>query len=206
MSVKIKLCGMFRECDIDYANEAQPDYIGFVLEFPKSHRSIDRETALRLKKRLSPEIKAVGVFVDLPETACAEYANCGIIDLIQLHGNEDAEYIRRLRQLTDAPVIKAVKVRSADDIANAQTLGADFLLLDNGTGTGRSFDHSLIGRAEIRQPFFLAGGLTPENLRQAALKVKPYCVDLSSGIETDRIKDREKMLAAVKAVRGIDGN
>lgn len=201
MSVKIKLCGMFRDCDIDYANEAMPDYIGFVLEFPKSHRSIDRETALRLKKRLSPEIKSVGVFVNSPETTCAEYANCGIIDLIQLHGGEDAEYIKRLRELTKAPIIKAVKVRSADDITQAQTLGADFLLLDNGTGTGKCFDHSLIDPAQIQQPFFLAGGLTPDNLRQAALDIRPYCVDLSSGIETDRVKDREKMLAAVRAVR-----
>lgn len=201
MSVKIKLCGMFRECDIDYANEAQPDYIGFVLEFPKSHRSIDKTTAQRLRSRLSPEIKTVGVFVNSPETTCAEYANCGIIDLIQLHGGEDKDYIRRLRELTGAPIIKAVKVRSADDIAQAQTLGADFLLLDNGTGTGQSFDHSLIDRELIRQPFFLAGGLTPENLRRAALDIRPYCVDLSSGIETDRVKDREKMLAAVRAVR-----
>lgn len=201
MSVRIKLCGMFRECDIDYANEAQPDYIGFVLEFPKSHRSIDMQTAKRLKRRLSPEIKSVGVFVNSPETTCAEYANCGIIDLIQLHGGEDAEYIRRLRALTDAPIIKAVKVRSAEDIAQAQELGADFLLLDNGTGTGQSFDHTLIDKAAIRQPFFLAGGLTPENLRRAALEIQPYCVDLSSGIETDRVKDREKMLAAVRVVR-----
>lgn len=201
MSVKIKLCGMFRECDIDYANEAQPDYIGFVLEFPKSHRSIDKTTAHRLRSRLSPEIKTVGVFVNSPETTCAEYANCGIIDLIQLHGGEDKDYIRRLRELTGAPIIKAVKVRSADDIVQAQTLGADFLLLDNGTGTGQSFDHSLIDRELIRQPFFLAGGLTPENLRRAALDINPYCVDLSSGIETDRVKDREKMLAAVRAVR-----
>lgn len=201
MSVKIKLCGMFRECDIDYVNEAQPDYIGFVLEFPKSHRSIDKTTAQRLRSRLSPEIKTVGVFVNSPETTCAEYANCGIINLIQLHGGEDKDYIRRLRELTDAPIIKAVKVRSADDIAQAQTLGADFLLLDNGTGTGQSFDHSLIDRELIRQPFFLAGGLTPENLRRAALDIRPYCVDLSSGIETDRVKDREKMLAAVRAVR-----
>lgn len=201
MSVRIKLCGMFRECDIDYANEAQPDYIGFVLEFPKSHRSIDMQTAERLKRRLSPEIKSVGVFVNSPETTCAEYANCGIINLIQLHGGEDAEYIRRLRELTDAPIIKAVKVRSAEDIAQSQELGADFLLLDNGTGTGQSFDHTLIDKAAIRQPFFLAGGLTPENLRRAALEIQPYCVDLSSGIETDRVKDREKMLAAVRAVR-----
>lgn len=201
MSVKIKLCGMFRECDIDYANEAQPDYIGFVLEFPKSHRSIDMQTAEKLKRRLSPGIKAVGVFVNSTETTCAEYANRGIIDLIQLHGGEDAEYIKRLRELTAAPIIKAVKVRSAEDIAQAQTLGADYLLLDNGTGTGQSFDHSLIDKAAIRQPFFLAGGLTPENLRRAALEIQPYCVDLSSGIETDRVKDREKMLAAVRAVR-----
>ena len=136
-----------------------------------------------------------------PETTCAEYANCGIINLIQLHGGEDAEYIRRLRALTDAPIIKAVKVRSAEDIAQAQELGADFLLLDNGTGTGQSFDHTLIDKAAIRQPFFLAGGLTPENLRRAALEIQPYCVDLSSGIETDRVKDREKMLAAVRVVR-----
>ena len=201
MSVKIKLCGMFRECDIDYANEAQPDYIGFVLEFPKSHRSIDFQNAERLKRRLSPEIKSVGVFVNSPETTCAEYANCGIIEMIQLHGGEDAEYIKRLRELTEAPIIKAVKVCSAADITQAQTLGADFLLLDNGTGTGQSFDHSLIDKAQIRQPFFLAGGLTPDNLRQAALEIQPYCVDLSSGIETDRVKDREKMLAAVRAVR-----
>ncbi|MGN1339667.1 MAG: phosphoribosylanthranilate isomerase [Oscillospiraceae bacterium] len=201
MNTKIKLCGMFRECDIDYANEAQPDYIGFVLEFPKSHRSIDMLTAEKLKRRLSPEIKSVGVFVNSPETTCAEYANRGIIDLIQLHGGEDAEYIGRLRELTTAPIIKAVKVRSAEDIAQAQCLGADFLLLDNGTGTGQSFDHSLIDRAAIRQPFFLAGGLDPENLRRAALEIQPYCVDLSSGIETDRVKDREKMLAAVRAVR-----
>ena len=72
--MKIKLCGMFRDCDIDYANEARPDYIGFILGFPKSHRNIDMETARRLRSRLSPEIKAVGVFVDSPETTCAEYA------------------------------------------------------------------------------------------------------------------------------------
>lgn len=201
--MKIKLCGMFRECDIDFANEAMPDYIGFILGFPKSHRNIDRETAQRLRSRLSPEIKAVGVFVNSQETTCAEYANCGIIDVIQLHGQEDADFIRRLRTLTDAPVIKAAKVRSPEDIAQVQSLGADYVLLDNGTGTGEMFDHSLLEGAEIRQPFFLAGGLTPENLRQAAENIRPYCVDLSSGVETDRLKDKKKMLAAVKAAREI---
>lgn len=201
--MKIKLCGMFRDCDIDFANEARPDYIGFILGFPKSHRNIDRETAQRLRSRLSPDIKAVGVFVNSSETTCAEYANCGIIDVIQLHGQEDADYIRRLRGLTGAPIIKAAKIRTPEDIRSVQALGADYVLLDNGTGTGEMFDHSLLSGAEIRQPFFLAGGLTPDNLRQAAESIRPYCVDLSSGVETDKLKDRDKMLAAVRIIRDL---
>ncbi len=201
--MKIKLCGMFRDCDIDFANEAKPDYIGFILGFPKSHRNIDRKTAQRLRSRLSPEIKAVGVFVNSPETTCAEYANCGIIDVIQLHGQEDADYIRRLHALTDAPIIKAAKIRTPEDIQNVQALGADYVLLDNGTGTGEMFDHSLLDGAEISKPFFLAGGLTPDNLRNAAENIRPYCVDLSSGVETDKLKDRDKMLAAVRIIRDL---
>ena len=201
--MKIKLCGMFRDCDIDYANEAKPDYIGFILGFPKSHRNIDTGTARQLRSQLSPEIKAVGVFVNSPETTCAEYANRGIIDVIQLHGGEDAEFIRRLRELTDAPIIKAAKIRTPEDISEVQRLGADFVLLDNGTGTGEMFDHSLLDGAKIRQPFFLAGGLTPENLRQAAESARPYCVDLSSGVETEKLKDREKMLEAVRIIREL---
>lgn len=201
--MKIKLCGMFRDCDINYANEAKPDYVGFILCFPKSHRNIDAETARRLRSRLDTGIKAVGVFVNSPETTCAEYANCGIIDVIQLHGDEDADFIRRLRELTSAPIIKAAKIRTPEDIGRVQALGADYVLLDNGTGTGEMFDHSLLDGAEIRQPFFLAGGLTPENLRQAAESVRPYCVDLSSGVETDRLKNREKMLEAVRVIREL---
>ena len=200
MSVKIKLCGMFREQDIDFANEAMPDYIGFVLNFPKSHRNIDKITARKLKQKLSPKIKSVGVFVNSPETACAEYANCGIIDLIQLHGGEDAEYIRRLRALTAVPIIKAVKVTCESDLINADC-GADFLLLDSGTGSGKAFNHEILHSAKITKPFFLAGGLTPENIAQTAREFKPFAVDLSSGIETNRIKDREKMIKAVTAAR-----
>ena len=201
MSTKIKLCGMFRDCDIDYVNETQPDYIGFIVLFPKSHRNIDLETALRLKKRLSPSIKSVAVSVDAPVEKFAEFANSGVADLLQLHGNENAEYIAKLRKLTDVPLIKAVKVTEFGDILKAQELDADFLLLDSGTGSGLAFDHSLIDRERITKPFFLAGGLTPENVREAAEKIKPYGVDMSSGIETDKLKDREKMLSAVKAAR-----
>ena len=203
MSV-IKLCGMFREQDIDYVNEALPDYIGFIVMFPKSHRNIGLETALRLKSRLDPRIKSVAVSVNAPIRDFAEYAESGAADMLQCHGGEDGEYIARLKELTGVPVIKAVKVTSSLDIESAQTLGADYLLLDGGTGSGATFDHSLIESAEIRQPFFLAGGLTPENLAETVRNIRPYGVDLSSGIETDRVKYREKILRAVREVRRYD--
>lgn len=203
MSVKIKLCGMFREQDIEYVNAAKPDYIGFIVMFPKSHRNIDLETALQLKKRLSPEIKSVAVSVNAPVERFAEFANSGVADVLQLHGNEDAVYIAALRRLTNVPLIKAVKVASPADIEKANLLDVDFLLLDSGTGSGKAFDHSLIDRERITKPFFLAGGLTPKNVRAAALETKPYGVDMSSGIETNKVKDREKILAAVNEIRSI---
>ncbi len=202
--MKIKLCGMFRECDIDYANEAKPDYIGFIMGFPKSHRNVSLEIASALKRRLSPEIQAVGVFVNAPPEMVVNAAASGIIDLIQLHGSEDDGYISRLRETVSIPIIKAVKVRSAEDIANSPKL-ADFLLLDNGTGTGKTFDHAVLKGLEIPKPFFLAGGLTPENLSEIPRDPLPYAVDLSSGIETDKVKDRAKMLAAVQAARKMEG-
>ena len=204
MNVKIKLCGMFRECDIDYVNEALPDYIGFIVMFPKSHRNIDLETALRLKSRLDPRIKSVAVSVDADPEEFAKFAASGAADLLQCHGNEDMEYITDLQELTGVPVIKSVKVTSFDDILRADALGADFLLLDSGTGSGVPFDHSLInGPEKIRTPFFLAGGLTPENIAETARKIQPFGVDLSSGIETDRLKDKDKILKAVSEIRSL---
>lgn len=201
MDTRIKLCGLFRTQDIDYANELLPDYVGFVLNFPKSHRSIDSGRAAQLKERLSPKIQAVGVFVDEQVTVCAALANRGILDLIQLHGKETSEYIRKLRTLTDAPIIKAVKVISARDIEQAQALGADYLLLDGGTGSGTAFDHSLMKNRNIRQPFFLAGGLTADNVGAAIQACSPFAVDVSSALETNGCKDRNKMTAFVNAVR-----
>lgn len=200
--MKIKLCGLFRECDIDYVNEALPDYAGFIVMFPKSHRNIDLETAFHLRSRLDKRITPVAVSVNAYLEEFAEYAKSGAADVLQCHGNESAEYIARLRDMTGVPIIKAVKVTRAADIENADRLGADFLLLDSGTGSGLTFDHSLIP-ANITTPFFLAGGLTPENVREAALRVRPYGADMSSGIETNKLKDRKKILAAVEAVRSI---
>ncbi len=191
---------MFREEDIQYANIAAPDYIGFILNYPKSHRNIPLDTAKRLKSMLSGKIKAVGVFVDAPTEYVLEALRRGIIDMVQLHGNEDEEYIRALKKAAGGvEVIKAVKVTSAEDIRGTC---ADFLLLDNGKGTGQRFDHTLIDRGRLTKPFFLAGGITPENINEAAA-LSPYAVDMSGGIETNGVKDKEKMLAAVNKIRII---
>lgn len=199
--VKIKLCGMFREEDIEYANEAMPDFVGFVVMFPKSHRNVDIKTAQKLKARLSPKIKTVAVSVNADVREFAEFARQGIADILQCHGNEDEEYISELRRLSNVPIIKAVKVTSENDYTDPK--GADFLLLDSGTGSGIKFDHSLIAPEKIKVPFFLAGGLNSENLAEIAEHFNPYAVDLSSGIETDKVKDREKMIKVVKAIRNL---
>ena len=198
---KIKLCGLSRACDIEEANRLQPDYIGFVFA-KKSRRCVTAEQAGELKRQLRPEIRAVGVFVNEAPEAVAELLNRGVIDLAQLHGSEDAEYIRRLRDLTDSPLIQAFRIRSKEDLSRAAVSAADEILLDAGAGTGTVFDWSLLRNMERR--YFLAGGLNPENVREAIRDLHPYGVDVSSGIETDARKDRTKMAAFVAAVREED--
>lgn len=198
---KIKLCGLSRVCDIEEANLLQPDYIGFVFE-KKSRRCVSPEQAGELKKLLRPEIRAVGVFVNEEPEAVAALLNHGVIDLAQLHGSEDAEYIRRLRDLTDGPLIQAFRIRSKEDLSRAAASAADEILLDAGAGTGTVFDWSLLRNMERR--YFLAGGLNPENVREAIRDLHPHGVDVSSGIETDALKDRTKMAAFVAAVREED--
>ena len=153
---------------------------------------------------LNPGIIPVGVFVnETPETVAA-LLDRGIIDIAQLHGNEDEAYIRRLRQLTTKPLIQAFRVDTPADVAAAQASTADYVLLDSGAGgTGTCFDWSLL--QDIQRPYFLAGGLTPENVGGAVATLHPYAVDVSSGIETDGAKDKEKMTQFVRAVRGVPG-
>lgn len=196
---EIKICGLTREADIDYVNEARPDYIGFILNFPKSRRNLSPEQAAALKSRLSPEIRAVGVFVDRPAEEVIRAAETVGLDVIQLHGHEDDAYIAALRERTNLPVWKAFRVRSAADLAAAERNSADEILLDNGYGTGEAFDWSLAGG--FNRPFLLAGGLTSENIPQAIRTLHPKLVDISSGVETDGAKDRNKILAAVRAAR-----
>ncbi len=199
---KIKLCGLRGPADIEAVNELRPDFIGFVF-WEKSRRSVTPETALQLKGMLDQEIKAVGVFVDEQPEKIAEFVKNGIIDIIQLHGSEDEAYIRRLRALTDVAVIKAFRIESAEDVKAAAGSSADYIMLDSGKGTGMRFNWSLIGA--IRRPYFLAGGLDAENVSEAIRYLHPYAVDVSSGIETDGVKDRNKMAAFISAVRKEEG-
>lgn len=195
---KIKLCGLSRGCDIEAANALRPDYVGFVFA-AKSRRCVSPERAAELKGMLRPEIRAVGVFVDEAPERVAQLLNDGVIDLAQLHGNEDEEYLRRLRALTDRPLLQAFRIRTEEDLRRAEMSTADEILLDAGAGTGTVFDWTLLRGAERR--YFLAGGLNPENVRDAIRNVRPYGVDVSSGIETDSRKDQKKMAAFVAAVR-----
>jgi phosphoribosylanthranilate isomerase len=194
----IKMCGLRRPEDIEAANELRPDYIGFVF-FPGSRRYLPPEEAKKLRQRLAPGIRAVGVFVDEEPEAAARLLEDGTIDIAQLHGHEDEAYLERLRKLTGKPLIRAFRIRSAEDVRRAAASSAELILLDAGAGDGKTFDWSLLREAD--RPYFLAGGLDPENVGRAVRELKPYAVDVSTGIETDGRKDPEKMRAFVNAVR-----
>lgn len=196
---KIKLCGLSRPCDIQWANELQPDYIGFVFA-PQSRRYVSPEKAAELKSLLNPGIRAVGVFVNSQPEAAAELLNRGILDIAQLHGAEDEAWISRLRALTDRPVWQAFRMDTAADAQRAEKSSADLILADSGAGgTGTVFDWSLLKK--ITRPFILAGGLGPDNVGEAIKALAPYGVDVSSGIETNGVKDKQKMAAFAAAVR-----
>ena len=199
----IKLCGLKRECDIEVTNKLNPDFIGFVFA-EKSKRYVNPIEAAKLKEMLGKDIKAVGVFVNESPEAVAGLLNKGTIDMAQLHGSEDEEYISRLRSLTDKPLIKAIKVQSKADIEAADESSADYVLLDSGAGTGMTFNWQLI--KGIKRPYFLAGGLNPENVAEAVKTLNPYAVDVSSGIETDGLKDEAKMADFVSIVRKESDN
>jgi phosphoribosylanthranilate isomerase len=199
---RIKICGLSRLQDIDAVNQAKPDYIGFV--FAKSKRQIDSETAQTLKRALDPDIKAVGVFVNQPLSKIIELAESGIIDVIQLHGDEDESLIPLLKEKTGLPVIRAMRIKTQDDIR--KTI-ADYPLFDTYDpnqygGSGECFNWDLVD--DIKAPFFLAGGLNSQNIEKAILNTHPFCVDISSGVETDGKKDPKKISLIVEKIRRLN--
>ena len=206
--IKIKICGLRRIEDIEYANMLMPDYTGFSLA-EGFRRSITRKQAENFAARLDSKIKRAGVFVNQPEHVVADYVNSGIIQYVQLHGDEDNNYIYKLGKCIhkEYKVIKTVKARCAKNIEMAAGYKCDYLLCDayspgQAGGSGVAFDWTLV--KNINKPFFLAGGISASNVKEAVELVKPYAVDASSSMETDGFKDFNKMKEFVGVIRKME--
>lgn len=200
---KIKICGLKRKEDIDYVNFCKPDYVGFV--FAGTKRKITEERAKELSGLVSPEIVKVGVFVNEEIEMIVRLLQDKIIDMVQLHGTEDEDYISSLREkMNRGKIIKAIPIASPESLHRCDQLDADYLLFDTFSqkeygGTGRTFDWNLI--QNIQKPFFLAGGINNENVEQAIKQLHPYAIDVSSAVETDGLKDKEKIVEIVSRVK-----
>lgn len=196
---KVKICGIKRIEDVAYVNTYKPDYIGFIFA-PGRKRTITFEQAQLLKARLDSSINAVGVFIDAPIEEVVHLLQAGVIDTVQLHGHEDAEYVKSLREAySDVVIVKAFVIKCAQDLEQAKGFPCDYLLLDGGIGQGEVFDWSLID--SVDKPFFLAGGLSADNVAEAIATVHPFAVDVSSNVETDGCKDSKKIKQFIEAVR-----
>lgn len=198
---KIKICGCKRLQDIELVNKYLPDYIGFV--FANSKRKIEDAVAMELKAALSNQIKAVGVFVNEPIEHIVDLCKKQVIDVVQLHGDETKEYITKLKGLVEQPIIKAIRVQSSEQVQLAESLPCEYLLLDTYIkdaygGSGVSFDWSMI--PHLSKPYFLAGGLNSENIKRAIHECRPYCVDISSGVELDGYKDEGKIREIMRQI------
>lgn len=201
---RLKICGIMSERDAGYVNEVLPEWGGFIIDFPKSHRSLAPQRVREVAALVDPRVRRVGVFVDADPGLIRELFEDGTIQVAQLHGDETEEYIRTLRRTAPGlEVWKAFRVRGEGDVRAAMDSSADLVVLDSGQGSGKRFDWHLLQGAH--RPYLLAGGLTPENMGDVAATLSPYGLDISSGVETDGRKDLGKMRAAVEAARKGDG-
>lgn len=198
--VKIKICGLKRFEDIEIVNRYNPDYIGFV--FADSKRKISHELAFKLKEKLNSNIISVGVFVDAPKDEILKLYNNGTIEAAQLHGLESEDYITDLKESTnnELKIINAIEMSKDIDLLKFDKSSADYLLLDSGKGSGKTFDWHLI-RKDLNKDFFLAGGLNNKNIKEAIYQFNPYAVDLSSGLEVDGFKDEDKIKEIMELIK-----
>ncbi len=187
---KIKFCGMRRKEDIDFVNYLKPDYIGFVFA-EISKRRLTLKQALRLKKGLSEDILTVGVFLNQPISFIVEACKMGVIDIIQLHGDEDDNYIKALKKQVDNEIISVYRTSRY----------AEYVMYDS-KDPGQGKRTTYYNRAK-NKPVFLAGGINIDNIDEIK-KLKPYAIDMSSSIETDGCKDFEKMKEIIKKVRDYE--
>lgn len=204
--VKVKICGIKTLQDVEIVNRQKSDFTGFVF-YPLSKRYVSLITARSLKAKLNKKIKSIGVFVNAPAEEIAAAAELGIINMVQLHGDETNAYIAELRKICTLPIIKAVRVREEADIKKAAFYNCDYFLFDTYStasygGTGRQFDTQLLKGVKINKPYFLAGGLNAGNVRSALKGLKPYAVDVSGGVESGGSKDEIKIKNFIKQVKG----
>ena len=196
---KVKICGISHEAEINIMNELRPDYVGFAL-YGKSRRFIAPEQAGYLRAKLRPGIKAVGVFKNASLESVALSVETANLDMVQLHGDETGEYIAALREYVRCPIIRTFRIASAMDADKAMYSTADYVMLDGGEA-GKAFNWAMIG-ASRRRRFFLKGGLTPENVDMAlGISPAPYALDVSTGVECNRLKDYRKVMKFLLAVR-----
>jgi len=216
--MQIKICGLFREQDIDFVNEARPDYVGFV--FAESKRQVNPVLAQHLRFRLNSSIAPVGVFVNARIADIAALYQNGVISIAQLHGDEDESYITALKRASGnkpITIIKTVKFSTTNEHKPSRTIkksqnlsscgswlnsstSADYLLIDSGAGSGKTFNWDSLKSIKFPKPWFIAGGIDIKNIDKA-MSHNPFAVDVSSGAETDGIKDRNKIIELVTAVR-----
>ncbi len=204
--MRIKFCGIRRLEDVAAVNFCQPDYMGMILS-GGFRRSISQEQAQRLVQEKSAAIAAVGVFVNESSETICRMAEQLHLQVIQLHGNESAEQIQTLQQKIGLPVWKALRIGTLEELEVAGTNPADCLILEGKTGagiggTGVCADWELLARHSWNRPFFLAGGLQPENVLEAIATVSPTGVDFSSGIEEDGVKSLRRMKQLMTLIRG----
>ena len=193
----VKICGLTSAADAGYADAACPDWVGLVLH-PASRRCVSRDRAESIREALDESIRTVGVTVDRDVGFIRDLVSDGILDMVQVHANSDETYYRSIADL-GVPVIRAYVVRSAEDVEEAGSCEADYIMLDAGLGSGRTFDWSLLQDANF--PYILSGGLDPVNVSDAVGTLNPLGVDVSSGVEMDGAKDSSKMSAFVRAAR-----
>lgn len=201
--VKVKICGLRRKEDIEYANELKPDYVGFV--FAKSKRQVEVEQALYLIRLLDKEVKTVGVFVNEPVENALKIAQTLNLDVLQFHGDETQDYIDNFKNFT---VWKAIRIKDKEDLEKTKEFKVNSFVFDTLTkneygGTGKTFNCEVLKGIELNVPIILAGGLNENNVEEAIKIVNPYAVDVSSGVETEGYKDFKKMKSFIEKVRGI---
>lgn len=213
-NTKVKLCGIRRDADVDLLNELMPAYTGFIFH-PQSHRYLSVQLALRFRRNLAPGILAVGVFYNAPIEEVLQVARSGAVDMLQLHGGEDEDYLAAVRTALAEkpgqsrtggalPIIKTFMVQSEEDLAAALDSTAEYIMLDAAAGGGVAFDWQIAAKSpaleQIRGRLFFAGGLSAGNIGEAIRLFDPFAVDVSSSLETDGYKDEEKCRAFMQAV------